>query len=359
VGELALEGTPDLTSVRDDWTRLAQEAGNVFGTWEWADAWYRNIGSGAGVRLAVAVAKRPTGEPAAILPLAVTRRGPLRLVRFVGAGPADELGPVCAPQDRSDAAAALRRHVSRTLAGSGLFLGEQMWGEHGFASALGGTVVRRLGNPVLPIAGRSFDEFLASRRKHFRDRVRQSERKLQRAYAVTYRLTRDVDEVEGDMRTLMRLHEARWSDGDTTAFRGARGSFHLDFAATALRSGWLRLWTMELDQVPVAAWYGLRYGGIEFHYQSGRDPSFDADNVGFAVLCHSIRSAFEDGMREYRFGKGDEAYKARFAEYDPGLETVALAAGAIGRIGLGALRASLRLPDDWRRRARWLGGLQG
>jgi CelD/BcsL family acetyltransferase involved in cellulose biosynthesis len=357
VDEVALEDAPDLAAVKEDWTRLAQESGNVFGTWEWADAWYRNIGAGA--QLAVAVAKRPDGGTVAILPLAVTRRGPLRLVRFVGAGPADELGPVCSPADRAAATSALRRHISRALAGSGMFLGEQLWAEHGLASALGGTIVRHLSSPVLPIAGRTFDEYVASRKKHFRDQVRRGERKLKRTYEVTYRLTRDAEELEDDMRTLIRLHEARWSDGDSSAFRGPRASFHLDFAATALRNGWLRLWTMELDRVPVAAWYGLRYGGIEFYYQAGRDPNFDRDGVGSVLLAHSIRCAFEDGMREYRFGKGDEAYKNRFAEYDPGLETVAIAAGATGRIGLGALRASLHLPDRWRLLARRAGGLGG
>lgn len=134
------------------------------------------------------------------------------------------------------------------------------------------------------------------------------------------------------MQTLIRLHEMRWSDGQSTAFSGGRAAFHIEFAKRALDKGWLRLWIMEIDDEPVAAWYGLRYADVDTYYQSGRDPAFERLNVGFVLLCHTIRCAFADGMRAYRFGLGDEPYKSRFAESDPGLETVAITTGARGRM---------------------------
>jgi Acetyltransferase (GNAT) domain len=66
---------------------------------------------------------------------------------------------------------------------------------------------------------------------------------------------------------------------------------------------------MDLDDVPVAAWYGFRYAGVETFYQSGRDPGLERENIGFVLLCHTIPSAFHDGMKEYRFGLGGEPYK--------------------------------------------------
>jgi len=48
--------------------------------------------------------------------------------------------------------------------------------------------------------------------------------------------------------------------------------------------------------VPVAAWYGFRFAGIESYYQSGRDPDWDRHAVGAGILEHSIREAFADGM---------------------------------------------------------------
>jgi CelD/BcsL family acetyltransferase involved in cellulose biosynthesis len=79
-------------------------------------------------------------------------------------------------------------------------------------------------------------------------------------------------------------------------------------------------------------------------------------HVGFVLLCHTIRCAFQDGMREYRFGLGAESYKSRFAETDPGLDTVAIAAGARGRLALAAIHAALLMPERVRRAAWQLGG---
>jgi CelD/BcsL family acetyltransferase involved in cellulose biosynthesis len=304
------------------------------------------------------VAKRTSGETVGILPLVVSRRGTVRLVRLIGSGPSDELGPLCSPGDLEAVAASLRHHVIETVGDSGIFLGERLAGDNGTARMLGDTVVDRDASPVLPIAGRSFEGFLASRSRNLRSQIYRGERKLARDFKLRYRLTSDPQQLEHDLQTLMRLHAARWGDGSSRAFAGHRGAFHVDFARQALANGWLRLWIMELDHQPVAAWYGFRFSGLESYYQAGRDPAFAAYKVGFILLCHTIRCAFDDGLREYRFGLGDEPYKGRFAERDPGLDTVAFAAGARGRLALAGIRAALRMPAAVRRGRAWRTAIQ-
>jgi CelD/BcsL family acetyltransferase involved in cellulose biosynthesis len=49
------------------------------------------------------------------------------------------------------------------------------------------------------------------------------------------------------------------------------------------------------------------------------------------ILEHSIRETFNDGLREYRFLRGGEAYKQRYATATEGLITVAVPHGALGR----------------------------
>lgn len=348
-GALALEPVRDIASVRADWTRLADQSENVFSTWEWADAWLRYLG--AGTKPAVAVAKDVTGRTTAILPLCVVRERPVRVVRLLGAGPSDELGPISAQSEREAATVALTQHAVQTLGASGIFLGERLRGRDPSPPHLSALVIRRSASPVLPLAGGSFEAFLASQSRNFRQQVRRLERGVARAGRLVYRLTENTERLESDLRTLMALHGARWGDERSGAFANGRASFHLQFARRALENGWLRLWILELDDRPVAAWYGLRYAGIESFYQSGRDPALDRLNVGFVLLCHTIRCAFEDGMREYRFGLGGEPYKSRFTELDPGLHTVAITTGAGGRLALAGLQAAFRSPPAMRRLA--------
>jgi hypothetical protein len=119
-------------------------------------------------------------------------------------------------------------------------------------------------------------------------------------------------------------------------------AFHHDLAARALAGGWLRLWLLELDGRPAAAWYGFRCGGREWYYQAGWDPAHARDAVGFVLLGHTVRAATQDGMTEYRFLRGREAFKERFGPRDDGLVTVGLARGPAGRAVLAAARAALR-----------------
>ena len=58
----------------------------------------------------------------------------------------------------------------------------------------------------------------------------------------------------------------------------------------------------------------------------------------------------EDGVREYRFLRGGEPYKSRWADRDAGLETVALGRGLRGRAVVAAPASVRRLAAPLRQR---------
>ena len=346
--ELTVEPVESLDALRDEWSALAERAGNPFGTWEWADAWWRVHGEGD---LRLRACRRPDGELAAVLPLYRARRPGLRVLRWIGHGAGDQLGPVCDPRDAADVAWALRR----TLAASGdwdIFVAERMPGEQRWADWVGGQPLRTESSPYLHFEG-DWEAYLASRSKNFRDQARRRERKLRREHEVAFRLADDPDRLDADMTTLIGLHERRWEgQEETRAFAGERERLHRDFAARALSRGWLRLWFLEVDGETVAAWYGFRFGGAEWFYQSGRDPSRDDLSAGFVLMVHTIRSALDEGVPTYRLLRGGEDYKSRFANGDGGLDTVLLAGTARGRAARAGVTRALDLPPRARRLVR-------
>jgi CelD/BcsL family acetyltransferase involved in cellulose biosynthesis len=273
-----------------------------------------------------------------VLPLYRFSVGPVRVSRLLGHGPADQLGPVCAPGDAPFAADALRQSLRE---GCDVFVGDVLAAEEGWAERLGGAVLRAQASPTLRLEG-SWDDLLASRSRNFREQVRRRERKLAREHDLRFRLSDDAARLGEDLDTLFRLHRARWAG--ETGFGGADEPFHRDFAALALERGWLRLWLLELDDRAVAAWYGFRFAGVESYYQAGRDPAYERESVGFVLLAHTIRAATEDGADEYRFLRGGEGFKYRFASEDRGLETIAVARTARGSVALAATRLALRVP---------------
>ena len=324
----------ELDAARGSWSELAEASGNVFGTWEWASTWWRHHGHG---RPLVTGAYDGSGRLAAILPLYLWRERP-RVLRFLGHGEGDELGPVCAPPDRELAAAALRQGLAERFWPWDVFLGEQLRGDEGWADALGARLVRRTGFPVLPLRERDWDAFLAARSANFRQTLRRRERRLNTAFAVRFRAA-TAESFAADFETLVRLHDLRWPDRTSTFTAPGRLPFHREFAAVAHDRGWARLWVLELDGEPAAAWYGFRFGGADGFYQSGRDPRFDAYGVGTLLLARTIRDALESGAREYRFLRGDEPYKYRLATDDPGLDVVVRGRGAFDAAAAAATAA--------------------
>ncbi len=344
---VTLEALDGLDAARSEWTRLADAMGSPFSTWEWADAWLRRYGEGK--ELLLHLCRDSDGRAAALLPLCLARRGPLRLLRFAGHGPADQLAPVCAPGDRPLAAAGLRRLLDERSGRWHVALLERLPGGEGWPGLVGAPVVRTESSPVLEAQGMDFEEWLKSRSKNFRDQVRGRERKLAKRHELSYRLTEDPDRLDADFDTLVRLHNERFG-AESQSFHPPRDAMHRDFAHTAMERGWLRLWTMELDGRPAAAWLGYRMGGIEWYYQAGRDPALEKQSVGFVLMAHTIRAALDDGMTEYRLLLGDEPYKDRFATADHGLETAMQTRGPLGAAARLGLAGAQRAPERLRRR---------
>jgi len=342
----------DFEAARVPWQGLGESAGNIFGTWEWGSTWWRHFGRDRRLRLTGCY--RPDGALVGILPLYEARQIPVRLLRFIGHGPADQLGPVCAPSDRASVAEALGRVVESPRA---LLLAERLLPTEEWAARLDAPVVRREDSPRITLGAGRWDEFLASRSANFRQQVRRRERRLLRQHGLRYRLS-GPQSLETDFEALLSLHEARWEQLESTSFSRHR-AFHREFAVSALRRGWLRLWLAEVGGRVVAAWYGFRFGGAEWYYQAGRDPRWEREAIGFVLLAHTVREALEDGVPEYRLLLGGEPYKARFASEDPGLETAVIGNRVVGRAAArayaaaGAMRPAVR--DRLVASARWFG----
>jgi CelD/BcsL family acetyltransferase involved in cellulose biosynthesis len=330
LSQLRIDRIDSLDELRDEWNNLGEVAGGVFATWEWTDAWWRRFGESR--ELALFACRGADGRLAAVVPLYYWRRRPIRVLRFLGHGPGDDLGPAYRAGDEAAAAVALRAALKASR--FDVFLGEQLPGAGGWGGLLGARPWRREASPVLRVPPGGWSAYLRSRSGSFRAQLRRRSRALERTGA-SYRLA-VTETLERDLDTLFSLHRARWA-GRMTAF--ADDPFHRQVASAALARGWLRLWLLELNGTPVAAWHGFHVGGVTSYYQAGRDPGYDKLSAGFVLLAHTLRAAIEEGATEYRFGRGAEAFKFRFTDEDPGLDSVALARGIPGQVTLGAALA--------------------
>lgn len=336
-GHVVLDSFED---ARQPWSRLAHASRNVFSTSEWAETWWSRYGRGERPLL---VACRNGDETTALLPMYLWSRRPVSVARFLGHGPADQLGPICAPSARSAAAAALRDLPE--AASVDVVLAELLPGNERWSGALGQHPLRIEATPTISLAG-GWNAYLGRRSTNLREQISRRGRQLRRRHEVRFRLASEQT-LREDLARLFALHRARWGAAGS-AFLRFEG-FHQAFAPLALERGWLRLWLLDLDDRTVAAWYGFRFAGVESYYQAGRDPSLRDASVGLVLLAHTIREAADDGMDEYRLLRGDERFKQRLADDDPGVETFALARGIRGIAARSAAVFALRSDS-----ARWV-----
>jgi CelD/BcsL family acetyltransferase involved in cellulose biosynthesis len=327
-----------LDVLREDWTRLAEVSGNVFGSWEWSELWWRHYGRGRKLRIAVS---QRDGEVDAIVPLFIWSRRPLRTLRLIGHGHGDRLGPICRQDDPETAAQAFQAALAAEP--HDVFVGDWVAGDRDWGRVLGGRVVRRTGYPILRFPDGSWDEFLALQSQRFRKSARHLRNRLARRHEVSYRYA-DPSSLERDLDAAFRLHRARFGVHRGCLFCGDHEGFQREFAALALERGWLRLLLLEADGAPVACEYGFLFEDAYFAYQGGRDPAWDRESVGFLLEVESVRRTFSEGAAEYRFLGGEEEYKYRYPTEDPRLETVVAPATGRGRLAATALDAVWRLP---------------
>jgi len=337
-----LEPMADFSLVQADWKQLATRSGNLFLTWEWMSLWWRHFRRGG--RLRLTACRSAEGRIRAILPMYQSMWLGARVVRFVG-HLGDQLGLVCAHEDQARATLELRRLTDETPRAD-LYLIERLPGGREWARLLDGHLVSQVSNPVLQRRGRSWDVVRFSFSRNLRQDIGYRGRRLHRKHRVTYRLVDDVQQLPAALDALERLHQARWgSEGQVSA---AQWRFYREFAAVALDRGWLRLWLLQLDERAAAAILGFRYGGDEWFVQAGRNPDFDADGAGFVLLAHAIQTSMMEGVGAFRFLRGDEPYKRRFANGDDGLATVAVPTSPVGGLLTGGLLAGRSLPNDLR-----------
>jgi CelD/BcsL family acetyltransferase involved in cellulose biosynthesis len=347
-----------LRSCESEWRTLAERRSNAFVTPEWFGAWLDNYGNSD--EPAVPVARRADGSLFGLMPLVLARSGRPRTLRFAGAAHADRLHPVCLQEDElSVASTAVATMTAASPDWTVAVLDNvdaraSWWQALARASAvLGVATYRDTVLPIIELDTGDWDGYLANRPRNFREQARRYPRRLARKHSVHFRRTTDESELDRDMATLFRLHDARWAPRGGSSLESQRvRRFHVDFARSALRQGWLRLWFLEIDDVEVAAWYGWRLGDSYAYYQAGFDPAWQHLSVGFVLMVHTVRSAIEEGASRYELLLGEEAYKSRFANAGESVHTVTLSRSRSAHLATAAeaymWKGSRRLPASLR-----------
>lgn len=310
-------------ALRQEWNALldASRSGSAFLKFEWMDAWWRHLSSGAALHV---IAVRSNGRLIGIAPL-VLRTGritaPSRL-EFLGAGRggADYLDLIL-DRDREDEALTAMAAII-TASGRPLLLDHLPPGSS--AADLAAPLISRGWSllesspdvcPIVHLAGHSWDSFLATLGASHRANCRRRLRALYAQFEVRFERVSNEAGRRAALDALSRFHAERFhNQGGSAAFGdpSLRG-FHEDFTRAALDSGWLRLLVLSLNGVTAGVMYGFMLGGRFYFYQHGFSERYADHSIGLVLMALSIRSAIDEGAVEFDMLYGHEPYKYLWA----------------------------------------------
>lgn len=127
-----------------------------------------------------------------------------------------------------------------------------------------------------------------------------------------------VEDADGFLDDLQRLHGARWAD------RGQAGllqdeavrRFHRSALPDLIRSGLARLYRLRIAGQVVGVFHGLSARGRTYAYLGGFDPDYAYESPGAILIGHAAAAAIREGGREFHFLRGRESYKYDWGAVD-------------------------------------------
>ncbi len=292
---------------------LARSAApSLFLTWQWQTGWWDAFGEGC--RLRIFGLTDSSGRLIAVLPL-YAAPGPHEIWTIVGgADVSDYLDLIVQREREEEAWSALLGHHEGHWDLRGLRDGSPslsilpaLAGSHGVTVRIG--VEERC--PVLALPS-SWEEYLrrlrAKDRHELRRKMRRFERECPGALVSSHT---SEDEVDAAMESFMVLH--RKSGAGKSRFMDDRMErFFRRVSRTLARAGWMRLWLLQWERAPLAAFICFEYGGAVGLYNSGFDPAHAGRAPGIVLLAQIIRDAIERGVPRFDFLRGEEPYKYAF-----------------------------------------------
>src|SRR5207244_5706849 len=111
--------------------------------------------------------------------------------------------------------------------------------------------------PYIPLAGHTWDSYLAALGASHRANVRRRIRALEQTFDVRFeRVTTEAQRREA-MPRLVQYHERRFDERGTAFSTESLRAFHDEVTKRALDRGWLRMFVLRLNDMPVAVMYGF------------------------------------------------------------------------------------------------------
>jgi CelD/BcsL family acetyltransferase involved in cellulose biosynthesis len=310
--------------MRAEWDALLQESrtNTIFLTWEWLSAWWKAYGKDKELHIIRVVKDGHTVGLAPFYRKKILKFGFLsfRILALVGDGSNDSDYLDWISRDGEEEA--VNRSVVEYLLQCRrdwdlIFLNEIPENSPHLAflrhlSSRNGWHCEETEVPCayvnLPL---EWETYLLSLKPRMRTKIRSLPKQLEQNYKVRFDICSRFDDLKPRLESLFGLHEQRWrQEGKEGVFVSqAKRLFYQEISSLFLSRGWLRFYSLSVDDRYVAHQFCFEYRNIMFLLQEGYDPKLADSGVGNVLRAYVIRDCVERKLAVYDFLGGVTPHK--------------------------------------------------
>lgn len=168
--------------------------------------------------------------------------------------------------------------------------------------------------PSVRVQG-TWEAYWKTRAPLFRKSRRGIVNRMSRAGTPRVRLVRR-DETGEAFQAVLSISRRSWKEpqGLAISSRSSTTEFFRRLTAVGGEKGWLFLWLLEMDGVPVAMEYDLTHAGTVYALRADIDEACKEHSPGAYLEYQLVKHLFEEGYSEYNTGPGLNPYKLRWAD---------------------------------------------
>lgn len=320
-GGLHLKVMTDLDETRKlegDWNRLLVQSGgcSIFMTYEWITSWLEAYGEGG--EIMVLAAYRGT-DLIGICPL-ILRKGrfvrcPVRLIEFAG-DPQSDTTDLILPEKKEEVIELFWDYLWECRSRWSIIRLREIPGNSLNLTILGDLLLDRKiphsfrtcsQSPFLTL-DKKWDDYLKSRSKSFRYKIRRDLRRLKKGEELELREVSPTPEV---WETIFDINcKSRKADRGINMFAGqATRDFMKKVAGLFADRGWLNIRLLFCNEVAIAYQIDFIYNNKSSYYNSAFLPEYGRYHPGYLIQGLNIKENIRKGRRELDLLRGDEQYK--------------------------------------------------
>ena len=145
--------------------------------------------------------------------------------------------------------------------------------------------------------------------------ARRKLRKIEKMGDVSFSQTGGGKSLHDILKELAALERKSWKGSNGTGIFQSEldREFFFRISSAFAESGWLSIYTLRVNNQPVAFFYGFKYNNRYYYYNSSYDSLWKSYSPSLLLLMKIIQDCFENNFEEVDFLQGEENYKLKLS----------------------------------------------